>query len=137
MSDELKIQIPDGYRWVKAGEVVSELYEQAEGRWVRSARGSTQINWHYITPIESPKPEFEDAGIGTSGGYLGFVNPNDDRWCKLYEAPSINGVDWVFAGFVWEGDDRPRHDYYNKQDEDSPVEYAKAVRFRRVQGGAK
>lgn len=135
MNEELKVQIPDGYRWVKAGEVVSELYEQAEGRWVRSARGRTQINWHYITPIEPPKPETVDVKIVKTDSALVAKNPNDGFDYLLHNFPCVVAPAWEFAGFVWDDDGPSTQHYYLV--EEHRVKYAKAVRFRRVRRGAK
>ena len=59
MSDELKVQIPAGYRWVNVGETrSSEIWLSADhGRWkpVPIIFGHMEHEFTYITPIEPPK----------------------------------------------------------------------------------
>lgn len=83
-----------------------------------------------------PKPETVDVEIKTSkyDGWLEATNPNNDSTYTLASMPCIVGPDWAFAGFVW--DDLPFSvDHYFRVI-DGKTDYAKAVRFRRVQGGA-
>ena len=197
MSDELKVQIPEGYRWVKMNEKrTGKWLYQCAGAWMESQDQYSYSDWYYITPIEPPKPTenwLDDRGFELTGdcrapsvgdiyadnllgamvpvscdsktsdtkprwilrkkappkpeavdveiktskydGWLEATNPNNDNPYTLASMPCIVGPDWAFAGFVW-GDDGPSIQHYYLVEEHR-VKYAKAVRFRRVQGGAK
>lgn len=139
MSEELKVKIPDGYRWVEAGEDRNgRIWKtQQGGYWCNTIMPICCSNYHIITPIEPQKPEAVDVEVIKTDSALGVKNPNDGCLYLLHNFPSIVGPDWAFAGFVWDGppnDQAQRHYYKIKA---TGVVYAKAVRFRRVQRGAK
>lgn len=135
MSAELKVKIPDGYRWVKMNEErTGKWLYQCAGVWRESQDQYSYSDWYYITPIEPPKPDTVDVEITESGGRLWFVNPQYGELLPVYAATSIVGFEWAFAGFVWESGS-VNLQYVDVVDD--KIIYAKAVRFRRVQGGAK
>lgn len=138
MNEEMKVKIPDGYRWVKPGEDRNgRIWKtQQGGYWCDTIMPNCCSEYHIITPIETPKPEMVDVEIVKCHGQLVFTDPNRDAKFMAYLAPCIVGPDWAFAGFVWEGDNQERTNYYTKHNDLMPPIYAKAVRFRRV-GGAK
>ena len=141
MSDELKVQIPSGYRWVNVGETrSSEIWLSADhGRWkpVPIIFGHMEHEFTYITPILPEKPEAVAVALETSDGMLRFHNPNEHDGAMPWLAscaPCIVGPEWAFAGFVWESGS-VNLQYVDVVD--GKIIYAKAVRFLRVQGGAK
>lgn len=57
MSEELKVQIPDGYRWVEMNEErTGKWLYQCAGVWRESQDQHSNSDWYYITPILPPKP---------------------------------------------------------------------------------
>lgn len=138
MSEELKVKIPDGYRWVKPGEDRNgQVWKTQQcGYWRNTIMPNCCSDYHIITPIEPPKPEMVDVEINTSTGQAVFSDPNinNSKAWMVSCAPCIVGPEWAFYGFVWENHQKTRRYYFTHDDRE--VKYAKAVRFRRV-GGAK
>lgn len=57
--EKLKVEIPDGYRWVQEGEVRgnAEWRNISQGKWIENRAWDKCFgNCNFITPIEPPKP---------------------------------------------------------------------------------
>ena len=102
MSNELKVEIPAGYRWVKAGEDRNgRIWKtQQGGYWCHTIMPNCCSNYHIITPIEPPKPEAVDVGIKTSHGMVVGQQMTVDDAVRMFVGRQILGIRLVDASSV-------------------------------------